>query len=58
MHSKNMLEAKQNYLVAVQQKLDSLKIVLPKYDEAVNAQINLTPELDTKSNVVPELQTD
>ena len=43
------LEAKQDYLIAVQQKLDSIHIALPNLNEAVNTQINLTPELLQKA---------
>ena len=46
---KSALEPKQNYLVQVQQVLDSLHQVLPTYNEAVNSQLVVTPEVVQKA---------
>ncbi|MBV9961718.1 MAG: M56 family metallopeptidase [Parafilimonas sp.] len=40
---------KQNYLVRVSQSLDSLKTILPQYQQAINTQISVTPELAQKA---------
>jgi beta-lactamase regulating signal transducer with metallopeptidase domain len=40
---------KQNYLVQVSQSLDSLKSILPQYQQAINTQVNVTPELVQKA---------
>jgi hypothetical protein len=42
---KNMLLKKQNYLVQVQQKLDSLHFALPQYRQAINSEVVVTPDV-------------
>lgn len=44
-----MYQAKQNYLVQVQQQIDSLQITLPRIEQAVNAQVVVTPEMVQKA---------
>lgn len=45
----NELALKQNYLVQVQQRLDSLRSALPQYTRALNSQVLLTPEVLQKA---------
>jgi hypothetical protein len=40
-----MLLKKQNYLVQVQQKLDSLHFALPQYRQAINSEVVVTPDV-------------
>ncbi|HEY2726177.1 MAG TPA: M56 family metallopeptidase, partial [Parafilimonas sp.] len=41
----NLLDLKQNYLLDVKQKLDSLSQVLPQYQQALNSQLIVTPDI-------------
>src|SRR5205809_220205 len=43
------LKLKQNYLLQVQQSLDSIKQVFPQYQQAVDAQVLVTPEVMQKA---------
>jgi beta-lactamase regulating signal transducer with metallopeptidase domain len=43
------LSLNQNYLVNLQQSLDSLQVTLPDYSQAVNSQVVITPEVWQKA---------
>lgn len=43
------ISLKQNYLVNLQQSLDSLQVTLPNYTRAINSQVTITPEILQKA---------
>jgi hypothetical protein len=47
--AKEALDARQNSLVLVQQKIDSLQSAVAQYKDAVNAQIVVTPDMLNKA---------
>lgn len=47
--AKDALAARQNYMVLVQQKIDSLQSAVSQYNDAVNSQIVVTPEVLNKA---------
>ena len=42
---RNALAAKQNYLIQAQQSLDSIRQLVPEYQQAINSQVVVTPEV-------------
>ncbi len=45
----NLMALKQNYLVQVKAKLDSIKNALPQYQQALNSQLIVTPDVVRKA---------